>query len=512
MTDTPTGTVYLVGAGPGDPGLITARGRELLDLCTAVIYDNLVADELVVSLPVEVERHYVGKRADKPCKSQDEINALMVELARAEKTVVRLKGSDPLIFGRGGEEAKFLKEHGIKYEIVPGITAGIAAPAYAGIPCTDRRKASFVMFVTGHKAREKSFSTVPWDWVARAKGGTIVIYMGVGEIKNIVGRLIENGMAADTPVAVIERGTYPSQRVVTAPLKDMPAQVINHAIRPPSIFVIGEVVNLQPVMEWLGDKPLFGKRIMVTRPGDQAQEMYRLLREKGAEVQPYPTIATEEHHDESTWTIIKNVKSDVKWLVFTSENGVRYFVRQLLDHLGDIRKLAEYNIAAMGHGTARALKQYHLKADFIPEATTSNGLARELAAHPSVSNSTVIRVCGNLESDTVTETLAQSGADAIPLQVFHTVYPAWPQDYKDKLLNYPPDAVIFTSGRGVEGLFKNLSQIEADAILADAQIISIGPMTSRRVKAHGLTVSFESNTPAIPALVDELAAFMQESK
>ncbi len=509
MTDTHTGTVYLVGAGPGDPGLITARGRELLGLCTAVIYDNLVTDELVVTLPAEVERHYVGKRADKPCKSQEEINALMVKLARDGKTVVRLKGSDPLIFGRGGEEAKYLKENGIKYEIVPGVTAGIAAPAYAGIPCTDRYKASFVMFVTGHKAREKSFSTVPWEWVAKAKGGTIVIYMGVGEIEKIAGRLIDNGMSENTPVAVIERGTYPSQRVVTAPLKDMPMQVKKHHIRPPSIFVIGEVVDLKPVMEWLGDKPLFGKRIMVTRPGDQAQEMYRLLREKGAEVQPYPTIATKEYHDESSWGEVMRLQSDNQWLVFTSHNGVRYFNRQLFVHIGDIRKLAGYKIAAMGHGTVEALANYHLRADFIPEAATSKGLAEELARHSNVQNSTVVRVCGNLDSDSVTDVLMKSGVKVIPLQVFETVYPAWPQDFKDKLLNYPPDAVIFTSGRGVEGLFKNLSQSEADTILANARIISIGPMTSKHVEEHGLKVSFESNTPAIPALVDELAAFMQ---
>lgn len=503
------GTVYLVGAGPGDPGLITARGRELLALCTAVIYDNLVADELVVTLPAEVERHYVGKRADRPCKSQEEINALMVQLARDGKMVVRLKGSDPLIFGRGGEEAKFLKENGIRYEIVPGVTAGIAAPAYAGIPCTDRYKASFVMFVTGHKAREKSFSTVPWEWVAKAKGGTIVIYMGVGEIERIAGRLIENGMDEHTPVAVIERGTYPSQRVVTAPLKDMPRRVKEHHIKPPSIFVIGEVVDLKPVMEWLGDKPLFGKRIMVTRPGDQAQEMYRLLREKGAEVQPYPTLATIEDTNESAWDTVKQLRSDNKWLVFTSHNGVRYFVHQMFTHIGDIRKLAEYKIAAMGHGTVRALEEYHLQADFIPEATTSQGLADELAQSPEVKNGTVVRVCGNLDTDSVTGTLTKAGIHVIPLQVFETIYPAWPQDFKDKLLSYPPDAVIFTSGRGVEGLFKNLSQDEADKILANARIISIGPMTSRHVEKHGLKVSFESNTPAIPALVDELAAFMK---
>ncbi|UCD17332.1 MAG: uroporphyrinogen-III C-methyltransferase [Candidatus Zixiibacteriota bacterium] len=510
MSESKTGTVYLVGAGPGDPGLITTKGKELLGSCQAVIYDNLVADELVISLPSEVERHYVGKRSGKPCASQEEINALMVRLARAGKQVVRLKGSDPLIFGRGGEEAKHLKTSGIKFEIVPGVTAGIAAPAYAGIPCTDRYKASFVVFVTGHRAREKSFSTVPWDWLAKAKGGTVVIYMGVGEIEKIIRRLIDNGMSPETPAAVVERGTYPSQRLVTSTLADLPDDVRAHNIRPPSIVIIGDVVDLHPMMEWLGDKPLFGKRIMVTRPGDQAQELYFLLRERGAEVQPYPTISTEEYIDSEAWKKIAKLREKRRWLLFTSENGVRYFLRQFFDLIGDARNLAAFNIAAMGYGSSQALSRHHLSADFVPGATTSVGLAEELSARSDIRASTVVRVCGNLESDYVAETLASAGASVIPLQVFTTIYPAWPQDFKDKLTSYPPDAIIFTSGRSVEGLFKNLTNDEAKRILANAKLVSIGPATTRYIETHGLKVALEAKTPAIPALVEELARFMQD--
>jgi uroporphyrin-III C-methyltransferase len=242
--------VYLVGAGPGDPDLITVKAKCLLEQCDVVVYDALIPYELVATLPAEVERRYVGKKAERHSLPQQEINDLLVRLASRGNRVVRLKGGDPFVFGRGGEEAKYLREHGIPYEIVPGITSGVAAPAFAGIPCTDREEASHVTFVTGHKAVEKLSSSVPWDWVAGARNGTLVIYMGVSEIPKIVDRLLAGGMPPDTPVAAVERGTFPTQRTAITTLSELPDKVVELGVKPPTIFVIGKIVNLQKKLEW----------------------------------------------------------------------------------------------------------------------------------------------------------------------------------------------------------------------------------------------------------------------
>jgi len=373
INDRPTiGIVYLVGSGPGDPDLITVKGARLLESCDVVVYDALAPDELVISLPRTVEKRYVGKKAGQHSLPQDQINELLVALARDRKNVVRLKGGDPFVFGRGSEEAEYLKKHGVPFEIVPGITAGVAGPAYAGIPATDRRRASFVMFLTGHKASDKELSSVPWDWVGRAKNGTLVVYMGVSELGNIVTSLREAGMDDATPAAAIERGTYPTQRVIRATMATLQTEVERAGLKPPSLFVFGDTVKLGDVLSWMDRKPLFGLRVLVARPSDQAGWVYRDLRDLGAEVLPYPTIATEPVDDPLAWEGVTTITGDNRWLLFTSENGVRYFMNLWRDHEIDARGLADYKIAAVGFGTARALKAFNLTPDFMPtKATTS---------------------------------------------------------------------------------------------------------------------------------------------
>ena len=253
------GIVYLVGAGPGDPDLITVRARYLLDRCDAVVYDSLIPYELILTLPAHVEHHYVGKEAGRHSLPQPEINALLANLASAGKRVVRLKGGDPFVFGRGAEEAEYLGEKGVRYEVVPGITSGVAALAYSGIPCTDRRDASYVVFLTGHKAVDKVSSGVPWEWVAKARNGTLVIYMGVAEISNLVDALNAHGMPAGTPAAVVERGTFSTQRLVTTTLSNLPAEVAEHGIKPPALFVLGEVARYSEKLHWFrGQAPVRG--------------------------------------------------------------------------------------------------------------------------------------------------------------------------------------------------------------------------------------------------------------
>jgi len=508
-TDT-LGTVYLIGAGPGDPGLITVKGLRKLHSCDAIIYDHLVSDELIVAIPPGREMYYVGKKAAQHPVPQDEINALMLRLAREGKSVARLKGSDPLIFGRGGEEAKYLKEHGISFEIVTGVTSGIAGPAYCGIPCTDREKASLVMFVTGHKASDKLKTSVPWEWIAKVKNGTIVIYMGVGEIANICRQLIDGGMDPAMPVAAIERGTYPSQRLVTAPLVEMPIAVEENNVKPPALFVIGHVVELQPWLEWFADRPLFGIRIMVTRPADQSKHIYRHLRSLGAEPMPFPTIATEAWDDPEGWRGFEAVDGTNKWIVFTSENGVRYFFDAFDQRFGDVRKLGGFKIAAIGVGTQRAMKQYRISADFMPSKYTVNDLTAEMAAKLDLTGAEIIRVRGNLAPDTMERKLPAAGARIIPLTVYRTFHPAWPDGLRDKLFENPPHAFIFTSGSTVDGLFELLSADEVKRLTTGAEIFSMGPSTTKIIKGHGLTISAEAAEHSIPGLLSTLVDYYKK--
>jgi len=504
------GTVYLVGAGPGDPELITVKGKYLLRRCDAVIFDNLVPAELIATLPYHIEKFYVGKKAGKYSLPQAEINSLLVAIAREGKDVVRLKGGDPFTFGRGGEEAKYLHKNGIRFEIVPGITAGAAAPAYGGIPCTDRNKASFVTFATGHKAVDKEVSSVPWDLLAKTRNGTIVIYMGVSEFDNIVNTLIENGLPSHTPAAVIERGTMPTQRVISSPLHQLPEKAKNENIKPPAIFIIGDVVDLQKDLSWFYYKPLSGKRVMVTRPADQAKDIYRSLRELGAEVMPYPTIATEKYIDSQAWdnfTEIKYQSDNIdNWMLFTSENGVRYFIEQFISRFGDIRRLTGFKIAAVGLGTARALQSFNLKADFIPDKATTKDLARELVDSTRLEGATVVRVRGNLANDTVEKAITEAKANVLPLQIYRTFYPSWPDGFKDRLFENLPDVIIFSSGSTVEGLCRMLNKDEINKLVSKTLTVSIGPSTSRIIISHGIDVSLEAKEHSIPGIIKELLA------
>jgi uroporphyrinogen III methyltransferase/synthase len=500
------GTVYLVGAGPGDPDLLSLKASRLLHACDAVVYDSLVPFECLVDLPAGVEKLYAGKKAADHSLPQEEINALLVQLARQGKKVVRLKGGDPFVFGRGGEEAEYLRQHGISYEIVSGITSGIAAPTCAGIPSTDRRRSSFLLLLTGHKAAEKQESTVPWEWVAKATGGTVVVYMGVAEAPVIVRKLLDAGMRPDTPAAAIERGSLPTQRTVTSPLARLARAVKKEGIRSPAVFVIGDAVELGKTLAWLGGKPLSGLRIMVTRPADQSREIYTVLRDLGAEVLACPVIATTAYSDAAGWRAVRKIAAAGRWLVFTSENGVRYFLRQWERHMGDLRSLAPWRIAAIGAGTAQALAEHHLAPDFVPAVATTASLGREMATQLDLRGKTVLRVRGNLGDRRLEEALEEAGAHVLPLCVYSTRTAVWPDGLREKIFSQPPHVVLFTSGSTADGLVEILSKEELGRLLAKAKIFSIGPTTSQVIRTHGLKVFAEAKVHTIPGLVDELVA------
>lgn len=510
--DSRTGIVYLVGAGPGNPDLITVRARHVLERCDVVVYDALIPSELVVTLPPEVERRYVGKQAERHSLPQEDINSLLVKLASQGKRVVRLKGGDPFVFGRGGEEAECLKRHGIPYEIVPGITSGVAAPAFAGIPCTDRRESSYVMFLTGHKAIERASSKLSWEWVAGARSGTLIIYMGVAEIEKIVGRLIEGGMPPDTPAAAVERGTFPTQRTVTTTVSNLPGEVVRVGLKPPAIFVIGEVVNLREKLDWFRDKPLFGARIMVTQPGDQAAPLYAELRELGAEVLAFPTITTTAVFRPTEWEAMRAITARRRWLVFATENGVRYFLRRWRATVGDIRGLGAFRIAAVGAKTTQALEDRGIVPDFVPTGTTMGSLAREMADNLRLAGAAVVRVRGNLGNGYLERSLEQAGAEVLSLHAYRTIRVHWPAEAKERLFAYPPDLIMFTSGAAVGGFAANLDADELQRLTDEATVLSIGPSTSRNIRNYGMAVGLESPAHTTQSIVDELLAHYEAAR
>lgn len=504
------GKVYLVGAGPGNPGLVTKRALEVLHSCDVVVFDNLIPEELVAVLPTRVERHYVGKQAGDHALPQHEINALLASCARDGKSVVRLKGGDPFIFGRGGEEAAYLREHAVRFEIVPGVTSGIAASAYAGIPLTDRELSSQVLFVTGHKSAAKNESSVDWKWVAGMRQGTIVVYMGVSEAPGIVRYLIDGGMSPKTPCAAIERGTMATQRVTTSTLEELPKAIVGAGVKPPALFVIGNTIGLREVLDWWGQSPLFGLRVLVTRPTHQAQPLYDELRRLGAEVLPYATIAIDEAYDRAAWDSLKRIRGQNRWLVFTSENGVHFFMAQWMTEKKDVRLLAEYRIAAVGSGTARALQEFHLPADFVPTKATTAELARQMAESIDLNGVDVVRVRGNLGDNAVEEVLAAAGARVQVMPVYQTYKPVWPQYVRKRLMTEPPDVIFFTSGSSVDGFVGSVSETERDAICRNALVLSIGPMTTRTIEGHGIKVGLEATSHSIPDMVRELVAYVRE--
>ena len=358
--------VYLVGAGPGDPGLITVKGKECIQSADVIIYDYLAHPSLLKYARKSAELIYVGKKGGDHTLSQDQINDLLVEKAKPGTTVTRLKGGDPYIFGRGGEEAEVLMQNGISFEIVPGVTSAIAAPAYAGIPLTHRDYTSTVAFVTGHEDPTKDESSI--DWASLAKGiGTLVFFMGVKNLPNIIRQLTANGKPKDTPVALVRWGTTPRQVTVSGTLENIVDRVKAAGLKAPAIIVVGEVVGLRDTLKWFEDRPLLGKRIVVTRARQQASDLIKYLTDLGAECLECPTIKIMPPEDEAPLKQAIQNLANYDWIVFTSVNGVAYFFEYLFADHRDVRALNQLRTAAIGPATAKRLLEFGLKSDIVPE-------------------------------------------------------------------------------------------------------------------------------------------------
>ncbi|MGG4033403.1 uroporphyrinogen-III C-methyltransferase [Paenibacillus cisolokensis] len=503
------GIVYLVGAGPGDPKLITVRGMECLASSDVVVYDRLASPLLLRYVKPNTEKIYVGKLPDRHTMKQEEINQLLVDLALQGKRVTRLKGGDPTIFGRVGEEAGLLRQHGIEFEIVPGITSAIAVPAYAGIPVTHREIASSLSIITGHESPEKLDKSIHWDKVTNATG-TLIFLMGVAKIGYIAEQLIRHGKSPDTPVALVRWGTMVEQETLVGTLETIEEQVKRANFQPPAVIVVGEVVRQRESLQWFERKPLFGTRILVTRAREQASGLVKQIEELGGEPVEFPVIETRAPSGPAARESIKaalEAAETYRWLIFTSVNGVNYFFRHLQTYGIDIRRFHAARIAAVGPKTAEALAERGLRVEALPQTYQAEGLI-ELLADELKPGERALLPRGNLARDVLLRELTSRGIDAVGIDVYETAI-AEDQDelalwlLKEKAVHI----VTFTSSSTVTNLLEVLRRqgVEKPAeLLAGAEIACIGPLTARTAEEAGLKVTIQPEEATIASLIDAI--------
>ncbi len=495
-----TGKVFLVGAGPGDPGLITVKGVNCIAGADVVVYDYLASPALLAHVNPDAEMIYVGKKGGDHTLPQDGINALIVEKAKQGNIVARLKGGDPFIFGRGGEEAEILIAAGIPFEVVPGVTAAIGASAYAGIPLTHRDYTSDVAFVTGHEDPTKSESSV--DWKALATGiGTLVFFMGVKNLQTITTNLVTNGRSVDTPVAVIRWGTTPKQKTVTGTLGTIVDETQRAGIKAPAIIIVGGVVNLRKTMQWFENRPLMGRRIVVTRAREQASDLVYRLTEYGAECIQYPTIQVTPPPD---WAPLDRAIEGLDaydWIVFTSVNGVDYFFRRLFENGLDIRALGHIKTATIGPATADRLKTWGLKSDIVPESYRAESVVEAFTATPIEGIKVLLPRAREARSVLPME-LTRMGATVDEVTAYETKQVEnKAADLIEHLAAGTIDMVTFTSSSTVKNFHCLLPPDRVEQLMDGVAVASIGPITSRTAKDLGLSVTIEADTFTIPGLV-----------
>ena len=494
------GRVDLVGAGPGDPSLLTLRAFDLLRSADVVVLDALVSSEIVSRIDSHARIIDAGKRAGKHTLSQDEINALLIEEGRKGKIVVRLKGGDPFVFGRGGEEAEALRAAKVPFEVVPGISSAIAAPAYAGIPITHRRLATTVTFITGHES--EGSTGIPWEALARLDG-TLVFFMGLANLPSISSKLIHSGMDPATPAAVVSQGTTRRQRTITGTLQSLPESVRRGSIEAPALIVVGRVVSLQETISWFESKPLFGKTIVVTRARAQASGLVRLLESEGANVVQFPMI---EISPPESWESLDAVISDVNaydWLIFSSVNGVEAFVERLRHHGRDLRALSKTKIAAVGEPTAAALHASGIIPDLVPEKFQSTALLPHFSERLKGHRFAVIRAASG--RDELIQELKARGADVDLGIAYQTRATSGLRDQVGSMVGAGRiDAITFTSSSTVDNFFEQLSGEERARIIAEVRLASIGPVTSESLRAHGAPPAIEASEATIESLARAL--------
>jgi uroporphyrinogen III methyltransferase/synthase len=495
-----SGKVYLVGAGPGDPGLLTLKGKQILERADCVIYDFLVNKDLLCLARPEAEKICVGRRGEADRMRQSEITKLLVARAREGKSVCRLKGGDPFVFGRGGEETQALADAGMAFEVVPGVSAGHAVPAYAGIPITHRDFTSTVSFIAGHEDPEKESSRLDWEQLAVCPG-TLVFFMAVRNLPRITQALIEHGRAPATPAAVIQWGSLPEQKVIEGTLADIAAKA--SAALTPAITVIGEVVSLREHLNWFERLPLFGKRIVITRAREQADELREALAALGANVIEIPTI---EIRPPDSWepldAAIRRLE-EFHYLLVTSANGVRNFLARLAASGRDVRALRGLTIAAIGPATAAEFARTGVKVDLLPTKYVAEGLLAALADR-DLRDKAFLIPRARVARDLVPRALKERGARVEVVEAYQTVMPQIPPDELARLLTPPPDAITFTSSSTATNFAKLVGENQLAETLCGTAIVSIGPITSQSLRQLGLAVTLEASESTMAGLVQAL--------
>lgn len=500
-----TGIVYLVGAGPGDPSLITLRGMECLCRAEVVIYDYLANEKLLAYAPEDAERVYAGKVGGRHNQDQEEINRLLVNKGREGKRVVRLKGGDPFVFGRGGEECEALAEAGIPFEVVPGVTAAVGAAAYAGIPLTHRDYTVSVAFVTGQEGKGKDESAIDWTRLSLGNG-TVVFYMGVTTLRRNMGLLMEHGRSPQTPVALVRWGTMPGQQVLTGCLADIADRAEQAGFKPPAVTIVGEVVDLRQRLSWFDNRPLFGRKVLVTRAADQAGEFSAMLAELGATPIECPTICLIEPEDWSPLDAAIRGLAGYDWLVLTSGNGVRMFF-QRLETLGlDARALAACKVCAVGPKTAEALCSFGIRADLVPSDYKAEGVVSEFGKL-QIAGKCILFPRADRAREIIPHELERMGARVDSPVAYRNILPdRLPPEALFALESRSLDCVTFTSSSTVQNLAEMLGGDRLVDMLKGVTVASIGPVTSRTCREVGLKVDIE---PARSTLAELVAAIEQ---
>ncbi len=503
-----TGIVYLIGAGPGDPGLLTIKAKECIETADVVVYDYLASPFLLDYAREDAQIIYVGKKGGDHTLSQDKINLLLVEKARLGYDVARLKGGDPFVFGRGGEEAQMLLSHQVPYEVIPGVTSAVAAPAYAGIPVTHRDHTSFVSFITGHEDPTKKDSSMQWDIYAKSNA-TLVFLMGVKNLENIVKNLVKHGKASNTPVALVRWGTTTRQKTVTGTLETITDQVKQAKLKSPAIIVIGHVVSLRDELSWFDKKPLFGKRIVITRARAQASGLVSTLSKLGAHCIEIPTIQiAEPENTQPLKESIENIK-DYDWLVFTSVNGVKFFFNTLFEMGYDVRVLGHLKFACIGPVTKERLKDYGIISDILPETYRAESVIDAFSAF-EIKHKKILLPRAKQARTILPEELTRMGAQVDDITAYETLLNT---DGKNDLIsfleNQKIDAITFTSSSTVSNFISQLESKDTRKLLKNVAIASIGPITSDTARSYGIEPEIEAKEFTIQGLVNSLLAYYE---
>jgi len=503
------GRVYLVGAGPGDPKLITVRGLEAIGKADVIVYDRLASPRLLKHRKPGAELVFVGKLPDKHMMKQEDINRLLAELALQGKVVTRLKGGDPSVFGRVGEEAELLAEHGIPYDIIPGITSSIAVPAYAGIPVTHRDFTSSVAIVTGHEYPNKTYSSLDWEHLAKAIG-TMVFLMGVANLEHICRELIHCGKPPQMPVALVRWGTWTEQATITGTLEDIAAKVKAANFHSPAVIIVGEVVKLREKLAWIEKKPLFGRRVLVTRARSQASELTELIDDLGGEPVEFPVIRLQSPSRPEALAALDAALADLgryDWAIFTSVNGVEFFFRRLRELRCDIRTLAKARLVAVGPKTAEALEQRGLTAELLPGDFRAEGLLEALLPALAPGQRALLPTA-DIARDYLPVKLREHGVEVTEVDVYENVLALEDGDEVLELLRQGGIHIItFTSSSTVVNLFEALRRLgepEPLALLQGVEIACIGPKTAETARKLGLAIAYMAEEATVASLAESL--------